>query len=403
MPALTLIVLRRGGAREPITVSDRNWQSWTRLSPRAKEYAIAGLRKKCLTTVGRGDRSKLRFDPAQWESYAPTVARENKPRTSGRSVDPKPGAKIHPDCRERGCALLQPLPVNPESHLSLVPAPSNAQPVAQTNYLLPPPEYVSILTGPVSILSEPQKGLSPKTSTRNAQPVAHSAQTAGRSADAAEQAWCLALAALRAIFPWIGVPFLVRLVAFCRTLVRDVADVELAQAIGLAWERKKLTQRGEGLFLYTVPEVLLELRRRPPPSAAVQSRDLAAGVKLLLREALQAVQARGAPFAALADELDTLNRSVEHRGLVDVEATDQEMERLEAALVATGRSVLTPADRAAIAAAIDSALAPYLRTPGDHSRRGALASDHVAKLRAQFEAREILAVLGIPRLSVFYA
>ena len=50
-------------------VPDETWQRWTGLSPRAKEYAIAGLKEKGLDIDGRGDTMKLRFERSAWQKF----------------------------------------------------------------------------------------------------------------------------------------------------------------------------------------------------------------------------------------------------------------------------------------------------------------------------------------------
>ncbi len=81
--AFMLIVLRRGGRAEGCVISDRNWQAWTGLKARAKEYAIKGLKEKGLRVLGRGDKAVYSVALSQWHNFVlrATPPEVEKPRT----------------------------------------------------------------------------------------------------------------------------------------------------------------------------------------------------------------------------------------------------------------------------------------------------------------------------------
>jgi len=374
--ALALIVLRRGGASADVTVSDRNWQSWTGLSPRNKEYALAGLKKKCIQVQGRGDMARYRFERKQLEELVRTTER-NRARTTGRSVDPKPGAKIHPQCRDRGCALLAAGSPD-ETGLTLLPPSANAQRVAQTTSASP--ASPSLQNPPIP--SPGQKKLTPVLLTPNAQRVA---QTGAR----VEQIWAAALGALRQIYPLIGVAFLVRLVAAVRALFPDVQDAEIAQAIDFAWRQKNRTQKSEALFLLTVPEAIAAIRRRPPPAGP--SPGMEERVSLHLARVADALHARGAPFKGHAKTVEDIQRVAD---TLDFETIELKMFELEAGLVETARARLDETQRSTVAACVEATLDSF---------RDRMIPEKLAGLRESLTARETLTVLGIPRPSLFYA
>ena len=284
--ALTLIVLRRGGAQENgVLVSDRNWQSWTGLSPRLKEYAVAGLRKKGVSMMGRGDSARYRFEHRSWETFVVEhgTTGADRPRTAGRKngVSPKAGAKIHPACRERGCAMLA---ADGNGGLTLVPGSSNAQPVAR------------------SIGSTP--GKTPLPLTPVAQPVARSSASApGRTAvsggvgSVSAAAWAGTLAALKEFFPLVGLAFLARLVAVVSAVFAGLTDTELAKGVRLAWSFTKNRQKTEGLFLFTVPDAVRLIREKGSGGES------AGEVRKHLLSCAELLRKRGAPFLELAEEV----------------------------------------------------------------------------------------------------
>jgi hypothetical protein len=360
--ALALIVLRRGGAGDStVTVSDRNWQGWTGLSPRQKEYAIAGLKQKCLNVAGRGETARYSFRPDTWENFVRTTDR-SKPRTAGRKpVSPKPGAKIHPDCRERGCALLA------------QEAAAGGAPVAQ----------------PVARLAS--------SKTVNLLPASRIAQPVAQMTDAAEQVWTKTLAAIRSVFPLVGVAFLLRLLGVVRSKFAEVNDSQLADAVAVAYREKQRFQKSEGLFLLTVPEALAAIMNQPRPAPGP---DIAVGVERLLMRCVESLRARGAPFgrqaaavAALAGRLTT--------GGGDLFEVEREMEWLEAEIIDVAVGQLSPAERDTVAACVENAIAPY--RDGSAARRVLPMSKlEIETLAERIKGREVLTVLAIPRLSMFY-
>jgi len=370
--ALALIVCRREGTETPVPVSDRNWNNWTGLSPRAKEYAAAGLKKKGLAIQGRGDTARYRFEPTRWDDFVRHTAR-SRPRTEGRkvAVEPRKGAKIHPECRDRGCALLE---------QERVAAAENAQPVAQS-------------------LGQNSAGAACADSSRSKltllSPSLNAQRVAQRFTDSAEQVWAKTLAALQAIFPLVGVVFLVRLVAIVRAMFADVTDTELAEAVNFAFREKRRYQKSEGLFILTVPAAIAHARskrardgtREAPPPAS----DLVSGITGLVGRVAEGLRARGAPFLGLAAELEKLKLEIPASG--DLEAVEAEMQRAEAAILTTAAGALTAAERATVAACAEAGLDPY---------RAKMDRIHLEELRRQLTDRETLTVLGLPRLSLFF-
>lgn len=383
--ALALIVLRRGGQSEAVPVSDRNWQTWTGLSPRVKEYAIAGLRKKCITVQGRGDTARYSFARDQWDQFVRTVNRAPA-RTVGRAVEPRPGAKIHQACRDRGCALLASESGGPEL-VSPSPSAPNAQPVAQCSA-----SQINLTSSPGEPAADPSAGgrgkLIPLSSAPNAQRVA-------RMADGAEQLWTRTLGALQSIFPLIGIVFLVRLVATVRAVFHDIRDEELAEAVGFAWQAKARMQKSEGLFFLTVPAAVAHLRKKKPSrthSGELHAPGLADGVRMLLERVAEALRPRGAPFAPILAELLELRGRVTDD--VELETVEQSMMDLEGRIIAAARELLSDLERKTVAECAAEGVKPYARLWN---------GVQLADLRGKIEDRETLTVLGIPRLSLFYA
>jgi hypothetical protein len=104
---LALILIKRGAHREHVSVSAKNWQDWTGLDPKSRELAIRGLQKKCFHTEGRGDKARFRFRIDEWRQYCRTADRAIRPRVEQKRTPAKPGQMIHPECRERGCAMAR--------------------------------------------------------------------------------------------------------------------------------------------------------------------------------------------------------------------------------------------------------------------------------------------------------
>jgi hypothetical protein len=354
--ALALIVLRRGGASDPITVSDRNWESWTGLSARNKEYAITGLKAKGLEVDGRGDKARFRWQRNTWEHYV-RHAERSKPRTAGRavqSVPAAPGARVHPACRDTGCAMLNCAPAatreNSGNALSLVPATSIAQPVAQV----------------------------------------------------VAAAWVQTLEAVRSFFPLVNVAFLVRLVAMVRALFLDVDDTELAKAVHYAYTQKIGFQKSEGLFLFTVPEAIAALRKLPPKAETPPAQDRygRAPIAKMIRHVSGALAGAGPVFLKHARELSHLAATIEGGGktLSDslemgaLDALEQDLEARQAAISEIAVDSLVPADFQQISESVETQLAPY----------GKMSADQRARLRRQFTEHETLKLLAIPRLGLLY-
>jgi hypothetical protein len=244
--SMSLVVLRRGNGAP---ISDRNWTNWTGLSPRLKEMAIKGLREKGLQVDGRGDQARYSWNIDTWSQYVRTAPAE-KPRTAGRAVDPKPGAKVHQECRDKGCAMMRAECAS--GGLNLVTSTPVAKPVAQTE-----PHNIPSYT---SETGTPQKGLNLLPATSIAKPVAQNPTAYWNL----EKVWSKTLAAIQAIFPIVGVSFLVRLLAVVQVLFKDLTDQEMASAVNLAYQKTAFRMKSEGLFLTTVPEALAALRRPKP-------------------------------------------------------------------------------------------------------------------------------------------
>jgi hypothetical protein len=358
--ALALIVLRRGGASDPITVSDRNWESWTGLSARNKEYAISGLKAKGLEVDGRGDQARFRWARSTWEHYV-RHAERTKPRTAGRavqSVAAKAGARVHPSCRDTGCAMLSCTPPaareNSGTGLSLVPATAIAQPVAQ------------VVTA----------------------------------------AWAQTLEAVRRFFPLVNVAFLVRLVAMVRALFLDIQDHELAAAVNYAYFQKAGFQKSEGLFLFTVPEAIAALRKLPPKAETPPAQDRygRAPIVAMIRHVAAALDARrtnhigarGAPFEQHARALDRLAAKIEGGSdrleMEALDALEMDLEARQAAITETALDSLPAPAMVKISESVEKQLAPYSR----------MSADQRANLRRQFTEAETLQALAIPRLGLLY-
>ncbi len=418
---LSLIVLRRGDGKP---ISDTHWTNWTGLEPRMKDYAEAGLKKKgTLTIEGRGKSARYAFSRSGWEDFV-THAERAKPRTHGRVVTgktPKPGALIHPECRERGCALLAAAKVA-ENGETLISTTQFAQPVAQTaasanaDCIGPVSSTVKLpvlLSGPArSDLSAQksvgQNGSRPLVVTKLAQPVA-------RITEAAAQVWGATFQALKAAFPLVDVAFLVRLVSVIRALFPDVQDTELARAVGFAWEQKRSIQKTEGLFLATVPHALGHLRHKPAPRESPPS-GVYEGARKILRACEAALRGRGAPFAEHAadcakllagPELATPEEFAWKTADVFAQAT-----AIEDRIFQTAVATLDAEQRAAVSQFVEHELVRCGFVTEGYNETGAAGREvfRTAKTPAQIEAlrrqlteRCAASELGIPRLDLFYA
>lgn len=335
--ALALTVLRRSNSigGDPVTVSDSNWREWTGLSPRQKEYAVAGLAKKGLWVEGRGDKAKYSWQYEMFESYARQTAHDQQTKTDGRkanAVPAKKGAMVHADCAE-GCAMLQ-----------------QATGAAAKLVLLP----------------------------------------AGKI----EQAWPATLATLRGNFPMVTGAFLARLVAIVKASIGVVTDAELAHAVAVA---HKDYQRGEGLFLQTVPEALAAIRRvkaKPvPPAAGGISTD---AILQRIGDVL-AVLSRDtwAPGDLLADLARLKERYIDDAPeLRNMQQLDDEMNALEKRIIEAGRNSIGIPQRDKINRRVADKVKPYALK---------MSPAQLDQLGANFLEHELMEYFGVPRLGAFYA
>lgn len=211
--ALALIVFRAESEPNGIrTISNRRWESWTGFKDRQKEYAIKELREFGLDIQGRGDTAKFSWDWSRWNQAIKTPNPDHKsPNYRAKERTAKPGAKVHEDCHEHGCARLR-----------------ECQAENSTN---------------------PQ---SPFLVTSIAQ---HSAQTV---MEATEKAWAMTMAALCSFFPLVGALFLARLLQVVRGVFPSITDEELAAAIYRAHFAEQFSPKA---FLVTVPNTIIKIRR----------------------------------------------------------------------------------------------------------------------------------------------
>lgn len=231
--ALALIILRRAENGKGNTdmngtakgISAETWERWTGLAPRQLDYAIKGLKEKGLVMSGRGSSATYRWDWNEWNR-----AIQNRERIVSPNTDPKrkereakAGQKVHEECHDHGCAMLR---------AGECPGDS-AQSTAVT-----------------------AKGPKSKTLVMPTPIPQYTAQTPEL---VAEKQWSSAFAAMLSFFPMVTVAFLVRLVAIARALFPNVTDAELAQAVNLAY---RPGQTSAGLFLRTIPDALIALRRQ---------------------------------------------------------------------------------------------------------------------------------------------
>jgi hypothetical protein len=297
---LALVMLRRPNQ----TISDHNWGAWTGLSARLKEYAIRGLKEKGVIDMrGRGERALYQFQPDEWIKYARHADRTIRPKTAGarKSVEPKAGARIHPECRERGCQLLR--QTTGETGLSGLDATQIAQPVAQTENL---DSIGRRCSGAVTDSAAAAAETRPEQLITLIAPLI--AQPVARSAEAIEKTWEKTLAAIHQCgFAWVWVAFLLKLVAAVRALWPQATDDQVAAAVAIAFAAKRGRQYSEALFLCTVPEAMHVVMKRPkaagdraaPPGAADDMR-------AALKRAASEYRARGAPCEAWAPKCDEL-------------------------------------------------------------------------------------------------
>lgn len=209
-------------------LTETRWESWTGFKDRQKEYAIKELREFGLNIDGRGDTAKFSWD---WNRWNHAIKNPNpnhqSPNHKPKERVAKPGAKVHEECHEHGCARLRECVLQSSTNVIspfLVPA------IAQ-----------------------------------------HSAQAV---AEATEKVWAATFAALCSFFPLIGVLFLSRLLAIVRGIFPTITDAELAEAVQAAYVPEQYSPK---LFLLSVPNTIAKLRRQKKVLEVHQAND---GVEL---------------------------------------------------------------------------------------------------------------------------
>lgn len=239
---LATIIVKSGGHREGVVVSDRTWKSWTRRSGRCLEIALRGLKEKGISVEGKGDRARFRFNPVAFETFIRKTQPE-KPRVQQKRkpILAKPGMEIHPDC-QTGCQRLC-----DQSKKCTVVAIDSAPKVSGT---VPEPEQLGSQRNENSAPRHPGADLrTDPLPSRNSQP---SERAGSRSAQ--QPNWPLTLATMRSHFLTAGESFLTDLL---KKLPADVSDAELAQVLKIT---RKPHQKSEMLWLKTVPDALKNLR-----------------------------------------------------------------------------------------------------------------------------------------------
>jgi hypothetical protein len=378
--SLSLIVVRRGGVDDTtVPVSDDNWIAWTGMSPRAKEYAEAGLRKKgTLQVVGRGKAARYSFTRTGWNHFV-SHSERTKPHTEGRRIEPAcAGRMVHQNCSD-SCAMLRAA----QNGLKQLFVPPIAQPVAQSTG----DDGPSTSSSTVDIQTWPTNRVNPSVSSLVAQPVA-------QTSDPAEKIWAKALGVLQAIFPLVGVAFLVRLVAVCRAVFAQVTDEQLARAISVAWSHKRAVQKTEGLFLMTVPEALARIVHEKPPSSAGPPGLREGAVRMLIYGA-EAMAKLGERFSVHAAACNEFRKSLKPED--DLAVIEETLQRLEGQILQTAADALTAEQRAAVQSEVDSEMGRLGFSAARHS------PDQIGDLRASLIRRRTFDILSIPRLSLFYA
>lgn len=378
-PAEIALLLMVNNNTKRKSISDRHWIEWTGLAPRSKEVAAKGLRDKGLKVEGRGDTAHYYFEPKRWQAYLRSVDRValQQPKPS-KAVSPRPGAKIHEQCRDRGCALMfeeMPAQVAADPGLTLVAPTENAQKTAQTP------------SGGCSLRPKQTPphdfGLIPIPAILNAQ------KTAQAAAGSVGRVWPLSLQRLQSLFITADELFLTKLLDAVRSTFRGVTDAELVKAISAAWVAKKGIQKAEGLFLSTVPAALAVMRKQPAPEAAPGLDEQATAAVTRLSANLRA---RGAGYVKHAEAIELVGSTAVAGG--DLMQAEERLGEIEAAVIETFRAELSPHNRAGIRQRVAEASAVHARH---------MSVPQAAEFEKQTEGREILAVFDIPRFSLFYA
>jgi hypothetical protein len=132
---LAMIIVRRGGHREGVQVSDRNWREWARLDPKSKELAMRGLQKKGFHIEGRGENTRFRLNAHDWKQYCRTADRSVRPHVEQKRAPAKPGQMIHPECRKSGCYMAR--QAEGSNLISIADATPNRKPVSDFANLSP--------------------------------------------------------------------------------------------------------------------------------------------------------------------------------------------------------------------------------------------------------------------------
>lgn len=349
---LALIVLRRTNDGKVGTLSDRTWEEWTGFTSRQKELAVKGLKEKGLHISGRGDKARYEWRGDQWANYVRHAAR-TKPHTAGRKlgVTPNPGAKIHPACKSGGCSLL---------------ADENAKPVSQNP----------------SGQSSSQNKLTLLNPSKNAKPVS-------QTSDQVERAWVKTIEVLRGFYPAVAIAFVLRLVGIVSAMFANVQDEELARAVAHAYERRKQTQKSEGLFFLTVPESLALLRRLPAAEKGAGAAVKADPWLEMTRHVIDALRTRGAPLSGFIPDIEQFERDMsEAKNGADLDRLFDAAELLKGKISDAQFLAARPEDREHINAAV---FAELLQQRDDVRPR----------LETLFRRRATLSYFKIPALELF--
>lgn len=396
---LALIVCRRSGDKSACPVTDSTWEKWTGLKARMKEAATAGLRKKGLHVDGRGDRARYLFETHEWAAFVSAGA-PVRPRTAGRRpVDPKPGAKIHPECRERGCALLAAQNRVPNDGwletgdigLKLIKSSPIAQPVAQT-YNTPTVDQSQPETlASTAVGQETNRAPIParyESSALFAVPIAQPV------AQTHKFAWPETMRALKQFFPLVGVAFVLRLVSRVQGHFNGVNDGELAAAVVKAAMAKRDRQKTEGLFLFTVPEALLALRELPAAAGPSGGRQLDTEILIGRLKACSSTYRAREGYAVVADELDfVLAEGAQMDGADMLAWLDDQLQRIEIRAFSVADEQLSDEQRANVQA---FAGAERRRYANQGATKAALD-----ELWSRLVVVETFRLLALPRVGMF--
>lgn len=338
---LALIVIRKAGVDGDTVLTDANWENWTGLTSRMKEKAAKGLVAKGFQVDGKGEMARYRFSTERWQSYVRETSRDVRPRTAGRGVDAKPGAKVHPDCHEHGCALL----CGTENGSSPSDATKVAKRVSQTGLIEITPAGAEI--------KDTKNESSPSDATNFAKRVS-------------QTSWKNTLDAIQKNFPIAGVDFLARLLDAVRA-VDGLTDDELAGAVQVAWEQKQRVQKSEGMFLLTVPEAIASMRANPKASArflAEQSRswlEPKVGRAVISSEQIKGfaveLSGRGEPFTEFVVPVEGIAALV--RDPFDFAEIEARIDETANAIVTAALATIPPAERKQIAAVVEARIEPY--------------------------------------------